>query len=337
MKIKKLLFILTIFSNLTFVHSSSLGDIPSSVEEDQALSFEKLQIFWSQQTHILQPRKENIYSARPFISDNHQEERREPLFTIEWLEQHNADCLEELSNTAKKIRSQNTINASDTNNYTLAIQYYKQGTRLLKHIKKNPGSNTDKEENAITFLLQAAKLNYSYAIDELGEYFDGVGNYEESLKYYNIAAKQDHTEAQYNLGLLYLQLENYEQGFSWIEMAARIKDHPAAQYELALCYKLGRGTSPNISLYLEWLQRSANNEYPDAEYMIALHFKDGLDGVEQSDVDAFQWFTAASLDGHIAAQYELSYCYQNGIGTNQNDELAIYWKNTAQEIHDNCI
>lgn len=337
MKIKKLLFILIILSNLSFSHSLSLDNIPSSVEESQPLSFEELKIFWSQQIHILLPKKENIYSAKPFISDNHQEEKIEPLFTTEWLEQHNAACLEEISNSAKKIRSQNTINTSDTNNYTLAIQYYKQGVRLLKHIKKNPGNNADKEENAITFLLQAAKLNYSYAIDELGEYFDGIGNYEESLKYYNIAAKQDHTEAQYNLGLLYLQLEDYEQGFSWIEKAAKIKNHPAAQYELAVCYKLGRGTTSNINLYLEWLQRSANNEYPDAEYTIALHFKDGLDGVEQSDLDAFQWFTAASLDGHIAAQYELSYCYQNGIGTNQNDESAIYWKNTAQEINDNCM
>jgi uncharacterized protein len=73
-------------------------------------------------------------------------------------------------------------------------------------------------------------------------------DFEEAIKWYQLAADQDNPDAQFNLGLMYLKghgvAQDHERGIDLIERASE-HDHPAALYHLGLAYDLGDGVEPN--------------------------------------------------------------------------------------------
>ena len=51
----------------------------------------------------------------------------------------------------------------------------------------------------------------------------------------------------------------------------------------------------------------------------------------EDDEDAVDWFEKAAERGHDGAQYMLGYCYMNGTGVDQDDEMAQYWLHQAAQ------
>ena len=74
--------------------------------------------------------------------------------------------------------------------------------------------------------------------DEVAQDFD------EAIKWYQLAADQNNPDAQFNLGMMLLKgqgvSQDYDKGIDLIERASE-KDHPAALYHLGLAYDLGDG------------------------------------------------------------------------------------------------
>ena len=85
-------------------------------------------------------------------------------------------------------------------------------------------------------------------------------NVKEALKYYNIAAKQGLSEAQYTLGIYYYNgtgvSQNYERAVFWLEKAAE-QEHPKALLHLAQCYEDGTGTEQNQKRALALYEQAA--------------------------------------------------------------------------------
>lgn len=78
---------------------------------------------------------------------------------------------------------------------------------------------------------------------------------------------------------------------------------------------------------------AAENGHASAQYNVALCYKTGK-GVNQSDSLSFYWFERSAYQGHLSAQFNTGYCYYTGRGIAKNWELAALWFNRAAEQGD---
>jgi len=69
-------------------------------------------------------------------------------------------------------------------------------------------------------------------------------------------AEQGNIKLQYQLGLMYLQGENYEQAVSWFKKAAQQGDK-SSQYQLGWIYENGLGVKKDIEEAMNWYKKSA--------------------------------------------------------------------------------
>ena len=124
----------------------------------------------------------------------------------------------------------------------------------------------------------------------------------------------DNPIAHYLLGT-YSEIE--EEAFSEMMTAAEL-NYPPAQYYLAMMYKDGRGTNPDSSLYREWVEKSANNGYYEAEGAYGVMLYKGL----FSKSKAFKYLKNAFDKSYedIDASCCLTQCYQSGICSTKDDE-----------------
>ena len=93
---------------------------------------------------------------------------------------------------------------------------------------------------------------YEEAMDELTE-----GEFRAAFRDFKRLARMDHTEAQYQLGMLYLfgkgVGQDVEQGIEWLKRAAENGYYLAAN-ELGQIYLAGRGVAPNEQEAMKWLE-----------------------------------------------------------------------------------
>ncbi len=88
-------------------------------------------------------------------------------------------------------------------------------------------------------------------------------------------------------------------------------DDPSAAYEFS---------DIDISI----LTRMANDGDPLAQFKLAECYTTG-NGVSVDYQDAVKWYEKASEQGNIAAKYQLSKCYENGIGGLENDFTTSFF------------
>ena len=69
----------------------------------------------------------------------------------------------------------------------------------------------------------------------------------------------------------------------------------------------------------KWFSRSATQNKIQAQYDLAINFKNGK-GVPQDDNTAFLWFQKAALNGHAAAKYNLGLMYYGKDDDNGNED-----------------
>jgi len=93
-------------------------------------------------------------------------------------------------------------------------------------------------------------------------YINGEGVEEDPQKgklFLEQAAESGNVDAQNNLGMLYLE-KNYSAAAYWFDRAAR-QDFPYAQYNLAVMYLDGLGVKQNKESAIFWMQKAANQGY----------------------------------------------------------------------------
>ena len=124
----------------------------------------------------------------------------------------------------------------------------------------------------------------------------------------------DNPIAHYLLGT-YSEIE--EEAFNEMMTSAEL-NYPPAQYYLAMMYKDGRGTNPDSSLYREWVEKSANNGYYEAEGTYGVMLYKGL----FSKSKAFKYLKNAFDKSYedIEAYWCLTQCYMYGFGTKKDEE-----------------
>jgi len=89
--------------------------------------------------------------------------------------------------------------------------------------------------------------------------------YRKSAYWYDLASKQGHPVAKYNLGVLYMTGQGVEKSVTkslelWL--AAARENHVHAQFNVARGYFLGIGLEENSEKAKYWLQRAAKQGEP---------------------------------------------------------------------------
>ena len=141
-------------------------------------------------------------------------------------------------------------------------------------------------------------------------------------------AKTGNENAQYTLGGYYCFGSNgVEQSYSkaayWWEKAAE-QGHSDAQFNLGVCYSKGEGVEQSYSKAIYWYKKAAEQGNSSAQYNIGVCYSEG-EGVEQSYSKAIYWYKKAAEQGHSDAQFNLGTCYYNGNGVEKSKTNAIYW------------
>jgi len=97
-----------------------------------------------------------------------------------------------------------------------------------------------------------------------------------------------------------------------------IKGDPEAQTYLGMHYAIGIGDSKTAA---KWYRAAAEQDHAGAQMRLGWLYEKG-EGVEQSDVKAFEWFQKSAAQGLESAIAALGDMYKEGRGTPQNTEKA---------------
>lgn len=143
-------------------------------------------------------------------------------------------------------------------------------------------------------------------------------------------SKKNITDAaeQYSLGRHFDRIHDYEKALYWFEASA-LQDYGEAEYYVGSYRMEGRGGVQDIESAYEWFVRAAENGVAQAEYMVGYFNAEGI-GCELDEQKAFEYFLSAAKKGCVDAAKMIAMCYENGVHTDKNPELAKKWKKFAE-------
>ena len=130
-------------------------------------------------------------------------------------------------------------------------------------------------------------------------------------------------EKLYNDGKDLYDAKRYEAAFPKLKAAAE-KGHKKAQYRLGRCYDKGNGVEEDNVQAFEWYLKSAEQGYAKAQYQVGKSYKNG-EGVDKDIDKAFEYFTKAAKQDNGEAQLALGKCYMKGKGVEKDEAKAKEW------------
>jgi len=189
----------------------------------------------------------------------------------------------------------------------------------------------------VKLLRIAAEKEALKAQTVLGEcYRNGFGveqNAEEAEKWYRKAAEQGNADAQYELGIWYLDGDDEKAAVKWVRKAAE-QGHMDAQYELGEWYAnwldfddgMHYCDRPEVE---KWFRKAAEQGHMDAQYELGQWYSYGD---EQNAEEAEKWYRKAAEQGNADAQYELGQWYSRGDEQNAG-EAEKWYRKAAEQGH----
>ena len=194
---------------------------------------------------------------------------------------------------------------SSSANYNLGILY-----------KYNNNYKKAKE----MFEIAIKKDHSSSAMMSLGDlYFDGFGvekNMELAEHWYKAAIQADNYLAITRLGILYGNLEKYDEAIIYYQEAIK-KGDPAAMNSMGLLYQHGFGVKHDISQSVKLYQDAANKDGIGGLINLGLMYEEGL-GVPQNYEKAIELYTRAYQLGYTDIQLRINFLNKHFINNNKN-------------------
>lgn len=170
---------------------------------------------------------------------------------------------------------------------------------------------------------------------------------DEALFWYEKAAHQCSSEAEFALGRLYAGNSKLPSdpltGLTWYARSAA-SNNPAAlwtlgqllsgevhhlvaacfagaadrglveaQFRLGECYAQGQGVARDPAMAAQWWAQAATQGHGDAAHALAIAYLDGV-GIPKDEVQAAFWLEKAAVAGHAKAQWNLGGLYASGGG-----------------------
>lgn len=190
------------------------------------------------------------------------------------------------------------------------------------------------KEQAIYWYELAAKQNHIGALTRLGwcyRYGRIVEkNVNKGMEYYQRAAELGFSLAQLRMGDFYTDNKDYAQAFNWYLKAAENGENEA-QNSLGVCYYFGLGTKEDYEKAASWFLKSALQNNKDAKNNISVCYKNGC-GVTKNINESIKWLMEAASQYHIASVFRLGFCYATGSGVEQDLKEAEKYLGLAIKI-----
>jgi len=208
---------------------------------------------------------------------------------------------------------------------------YSDSQYMLGMIYETIGHEESDLSKATHYYELAAKQDHPYALYALGINALEVERFKDAVFYLEKAANQQYVLAAYTLAMYYHEKEpQYPlKAFEWFMVAAK-QNHTEAEYYVGLYYQNAKGVPQNIEQAIQWYERAAMKENKNALYHLAMIL------IKQERKDfvtvAKLLEKAAKLD-HPNAQYNLAVMYQKGDGVEQDMQKALFWYEKAAEAH----
>lgn len=194
-----------------------------------------------------------------------------------------------------------------------------------------------------SFLLLLLSLGFSTAsqLAQADDFSDGVALYEQrdfpaAAAAFKKAADQGKSDAQFNLGLMYLNGEgvaqNYIEAKALFEKAAQ-QNNVRAQVNLGRMYAKAKGGAPNYGMAVYWFNKAVELGYADAQYSLGVLYVSGI-GVSRDYDKARDLFSKAAQQKNASAQYQLGLMYFKGKGVTIDKVAALKWLILAGDYDD---
>lgn len=124
--------------------------------------------------------------------------------------------------------------------------------------------------------------------------------------------------------------EAYTKMIKYYEKAAN-NNFTEAQYKLFHLYLNGKKIEKNIDIAIRWLRKAADGGKKEAQFELAeIYVKDNKDG-SYGLKKATEWYEKAASQGLLMAQCRLGDCYYLGEGITQDKKKATEWYREAAE------
>lgn len=115
-----------------------------------------------------------------------------------------------------------------------------------------------------------------------------------------------------------------------VRKAAEAGD-PAAQTQLGLAYRNGKGVPQDLQEAVKWYTLAADKNYAEAQAYLGFMYMTGR-GVRRNDVEAAKWHRKAAEQGNSLGQYNLGLMYMHGRGgVEASKPYAYVWLKAAAE------
>ena len=153
--------------------------------------------------------------------------------------------------------------------------------------------NLEEAENIYKSLITTDSPN-PYALNSLALLYQNKKQYEDALKYYNLAYSYNHPTALFSLAMLQLSLHRNEEGMQNLKKAAD-KGNPRAQFNYAIY--LEKNNNANKEEIIHYYKMASDANLPNAMCNYASF-------IYQTDKQkAISLFKAAANKGHTISQY----------------------------------
>ena len=196
-------------------------------------------------------------------------------------------------------------------------------------------------------LKTAAKGGNAAAQLGLGEYYSLEKHYTKAVYWWNKAAAQGDTKADYDLGAAQVKVvaellqgnlyfkgigvpQNYGKAvYSWKKAADQ--GNAIAENNLGNAYYYGQGVSQNYAKANYWWEKAADQGDVMAEYYLGVAYYFAR-GVPQDYTKADYWYEKAAAQGNAGAELNLGSACYHGRGVPQDTMTAItLWKKAAAQ------
>lgn len=130
---------------------------------------------------------------------------------------------------------------------------------------------------------------------------------EKAFEIWKECAEEGCPEAMLEYSVYLFKQDNQEAGFSWLQKSAN-SGNKLAQFRIALCYMFGYGTVQNEKKSFTIFEKLAEENYPNAVYMVGSFYMTDSSGVfvERDVQKGWELLKLASDLGSPFAQYEIA-------------------------------
>ena len=124
-------------------------------------------------------------------------------------------------------------------------------------------------------------------------------------------SKADHgdADAQFSLGLRFSRegvTQDYAQAVEWYQKAAH-QSHSLAQFNLGIMYEAGQGVARDEAKSMGWMQKAADLGDAGAQYHLGMkHHRASIEGLPEdaaeSRIQAYKWLQLAAAQGYRSSE-----------------------------------